>query len=70
MLLSASSFLVDRLADLFNRTVFPSLASVPSQKKVPLPQWNDAQLDWIYANITVICYNASVKIVAIACQHF
>lgn len=70
MLLSASSFLVDRLADLFNGTVFPSLASLPSQKKVPLPQWNDAQLDWIYANITVICYNASVKIVAIACQHF
>lgn len=69
MLLSASSFLVDRLADLFNRTAFPLISSSFRSKKVHLPQWNDAQLDGICANITVIYYNASVKIVAIACQH-
>lgn len=69
MLLFASSFLADRLTDLFNRTVFPLISSSSRSKSVPLLQQNDAQLDGICASITVICYNASVKIVATAYQH-
>lgn len=61
-----SSFLGDGLVDLFNRTVFPLIASSAGSKNIPLPQWNDAQLDGLCASITVICYNSSVKIVAVA----